>query len=207
LEKVIRYINSHNKKNLVFVQSTPGEYIAALKKENISWPVRYADVFPYATIDDDFWVGFYTSRPGAKKMIKDASALQNAQNKLFSQLAIREGINQTDVNDKLGASNKMLTALSLYQHHDAITGTAKQAVANDYAERLQKAIDSSSGDYQEELEKHLFEATGIQVGEKGMQTCLGSQNDTVWDCPIMKTKNKDKLDFIVIVHNQANIAN
>jgi len=44
---------------------------------------------------------------------------------LYAQFAIKEGVNQTDVNEKLEASNAMLEAVSLYQHHDAITGTAK----------------------------------------------------------------------------------
>ena len=30
--------------------------------------------------------------------------------------------------------------MGVYQHHDAVSGTAKQLVANDYAKRLSKAI-------------------------------------------------------------------
>jgi hypothetical protein len=40
----------------------------------------------------------------------------------------------------LNASSEMLDQLGVYQHHDAVSGTAKQAVADDYALRLGKAI-------------------------------------------------------------------
>jgi hypothetical protein len=43
----------------------------------------------------------------------------------------------------LFAKERMLEELSIYQHHDAITGTSKQYVANDYTFRMQKAVDLS----------------------------------------------------------------
>ena len=33
---------------MTLVMSTPGEFIEALKQEEIEWPVSYADQFPYA---------------------------------------------------------------------------------------------------------------------------------------------------------------
>ena len=39
----------------------------ALYATNLTWPVRTAeDFFPYASRDDAFWTGFYTSRPALK---------------------------------------------------------------------------------------------------------------------------------------------
>ena len=42
---------------------------------------------------------------------------------------------------------EMMEALSTYIHHDAIAGTAKQSVANDYKFRMLKAIDKSKKMY------------------------------------------------------------
>ena len=39
----------------------------------------------------------------------------------------------------LDAKYEMLNELGINQHHDAVTGTAKQAVADDYAFRLMNA--------------------------------------------------------------------
>lgn len=47
--------------------STPGEYLDSLIAANVTWPVRYDDMFPYADKPDDYWTGYFTSRAGAKK--------------------------------------------------------------------------------------------------------------------------------------------
>jgi hypothetical protein len=36
--------------------------------------------------------------------------------------------------------SKFLDAMGVYQHHDAVSGTAKQAVANDYSRRLHEIM-------------------------------------------------------------------
>ena len=43
----------------------------------------------------------------------------------------------------------MLNAIGIMQHHDAITGTAKQAVANDYHRILTSAMNQNNKLYAE----------------------------------------------------------
>jgi Alpha mannosidase middle domain len=47
----------------------------------------------------------------------------------------------------LEASFKMFDVMGVNQHHDAVTGTGKQAVANDYAWRIFKGMESSNIEY------------------------------------------------------------
>ena len=66
LENYIKYFNE-TYDDITLLYSTPSEYINALKEENIKWPVRYDDMFPYADQTDDYWTGYFTSRADYKK--------------------------------------------------------------------------------------------------------------------------------------------
>jgi len=90
MEKVIDYINKHNKANMKLLMSTPGRYVDALKKSNTTWPVYYNDMFPYSDEKNDFWSGFYSSRPAAKVTVKQGSALLHASNIVFAQKIINQ---------------------------------------------------------------------------------------------------------------------
>jgi hypothetical protein len=70
LDRMIDYINA-NYPNITLLYSTPGEYIDALYAANISWPTRYDDMFPYADRPEDYWTGYFTSRPGAKWQVRE----------------------------------------------------------------------------------------------------------------------------------------
>jgi hypothetical protein len=67
LENLIAYINEHNNANMEFKISTPSAWVAAVKKEDIEWPVRYSDSMPYSDIKSDFWTGYFSSREDFKK--------------------------------------------------------------------------------------------------------------------------------------------
>ena len=57
------------------IYSTPSTYIKTVMNQNVVWPTKYDDMFPYANTIYGYWTGFYTSRPNSKDYIKRASTL------------------------------------------------------------------------------------------------------------------------------------
>jgi lysosomal alpha-mannosidase len=88
MDRIIKYVNKNNGVNITLQYSTPSEYLDALKADKVVWPTKYDDGFPYADNKEDFWTGFFSSRPTKKKMTKDASSNLHASQKLMAQKVI-----------------------------------------------------------------------------------------------------------------------
>lgn len=89
IDSLIDYCNENQKTNMSFIYSTPTKYVQSLKDENITWPViKNHDFLPYAKEHNIYWSGFFTSRPGLKKQVKDYSALYHSQQKLYARQLI-----------------------------------------------------------------------------------------------------------------------
>jgi hypothetical protein len=93
-------------------------------------------MFPYADHEAAYWTGYFTSRANDKKYIRDGSHTLNSSNKLFSLAGIDRFIGDDAVTDMVTARQDMMDVVGITQHHDAVTGTAKQHVANDYSRRI-----------------------------------------------------------------------
>jgi alpha-mannosidase len=117
--------------------STPSRFTDALKAENVTWPVRTNDLFPYMQ-HELYWTGFFSSRPAVKKQVKDASAFFNSEQNVFARLLIDQETPEKDIKKIEDLSFSFNDALAVSQHHDAITGTEAQYVAMDYQWRLDK---------------------------------------------------------------------
>ena len=53
--------------------STIYDYVNAVKAEDITWPTKYDDMFPYADWEDQYWTGYFTSRANSKSQIRYGS--------------------------------------------------------------------------------------------------------------------------------------
>ena len=89
----------------------------------------------------------------------------------------------------------MLDALGIVQHHDGLSGTAKQHVADDYNYRLYSAMNSNNAVYATLIDQ-LMEAQ-TTVSASSWQWC-SSTNGTYIDCPV---SNYATQNHIVVVHN------
>ncbi|XP_027344930.1 alpha-mannosidase isoform X2 [Abrus precatorius] len=125
MDKLIHYVNKDGRVNVLY--STPSIYTNAKNAANQTWPLKTDDYFPYADAPNAYWTGFFTSRPALKRYVRMLSGYYLAARQLEFLAGNKSTKYQTfDLGDALGIA----------QHHDAVSGTAKQHTTNDYAKRL-----------------------------------------------------------------------
>ncbi|KAK4414075.1 putative alpha-mannosidase [Sesamum alatum] len=125
MDKLIHYVNQDGRVNALY--STPSLYTDAKYALNESWPLKTDDYFPYADRINAYWTGYFTSRPAIKGYVRMMSGYYLAAR----QLEFFRGRSKSGP-----TTDSLADALAIAQHHDAVTGTEKQHVANDYAKRL-----------------------------------------------------------------------
>ncbi|CAI5454152.1 unnamed protein product [Caenorhabditis angaria] len=134
LDKLIKYVNAEPWRKVKVIYSTPTCYSNAVKSPAFMSKItrKSDDFFPYASAKHSYWTGYFTSRPTFKGMIRKASQILQ----LSKQLDAIGNLGPEDDSDVL-ISRK---ASALCQHHDAVTGTAKENVTRDYAKQLHRGI-------------------------------------------------------------------
>lgn len=125
MDKLIHYVNQDGRVNALY--STPSVYTDAKYATNEAWPIKTDDYFPYADRVNAYWTGYFTSRPALKGYVRLMSGYYLAAR----QLEFFMGKNTSGP-----TTDSLADALAIAQHHDAVSGTSKQHVANDYAKRL-----------------------------------------------------------------------
>ena len=118
-----------------------------------------------------------------------------ASNQIYSLEAFYND-DSDSINQILESKDQMMDALGINQHHDAITGTGVQAVANDYALRLFEAMESNKYTYSQVI--------GDKVGLEGLVQCFAS-NSTYLDCPIANYAQDEDYKMNVVVHNPSTV--
>uniref|UniRef100_A0A3B4E6M6 Lysosomal alpha-mannosidase n=1 Tax=Pygocentrus nattereri TaxID=42514 RepID=A0A3B4E6M6_PYGNA len=134
MDKLIHYVNAQqaNGSQVNVLYSTPSCYLQELNLANQTWPLKSDDFFPYADGPHDFWTGYFTSRPALKRYER----LSNSLLQTCNQLEVLGGPKSRSGPFGKGDSDTMKRAMAVAQHHDAVSGTEKQHVADDYAKRL-----------------------------------------------------------------------
>uniref|UniRef100_A0A8C5JVT4 Alpha-mannosidase n=1 Tax=Jaculus jaculus TaxID=51337 RepID=A0A8C5JVT4_JACJA len=150
-QRLFDFLNSKPELHVQARFGTLSEYFDALYKRTgvepgarpPEFPVLSGDFFSYADREDHYWTGYYTSRPFYKSLDRVLEAHLRGAEILYS-LAMAH-VRRSGLADKYPLSDfafltKARQTLGLFQHHDAITGTAKEAVVIDYGVRLLRSL-------------------------------------------------------------------
>ena len=121
---------------------TLSDYFDAVRDRTQKFPTLNGDFFVYSDIFSSgypaYWSGYFTTRPYMKQLSRELEASLRAAEILYS-LSYKDRSSETAVRHY-----KMLSfarqRLALFQHHDAITGTAKQHVMYDYGKKMFESL-------------------------------------------------------------------
>lgn len=152
-QQLFNYINKKTELNAEIRFGTLSDYFDALRgranKTGSSFlsgfPVLSGDFFPYADRDDHYWSGYYTSRPFYKRLDRVLESHQRGGEILYSLALAESYLSHAKTFPKEELLAKLVSArrnLGLFQHHDAIAGTAKDFVMADYGAKLLSAINN-----------------------------------------------------------------
>ncbi|XP_038938965.1 alpha-mannosidase 2 isoform X1 [Rattus norvegicus] len=152
-EQLFSYMNSQPHLKVKIQFGTLSDYFDALEKSVAAekkggqsvFPALSGDFFTYADRDDHYWSGYFTSRPFYKRMDRIMeSRLRTAE--ILYHLALKQAqkykINKFLSSPHYTTLTEARRNLGLFQHHDAITGTAKDWVVVDYGTRLFQSLNS-----------------------------------------------------------------
>merc|ERR1719253_964389 len=139
LDKIIHYGNLNGTVN--FLYSTPSIYTDWKKKSGQTWEKRYDDVWPLADNAHHYWTGYFTSRPALKKQVRVATHyLDSARQMEIASGTTAEDVDTPTTRPSPPVGNSWTDALEgmigVATHHDAMSGTSRQDVADDYEQRI-----------------------------------------------------------------------
>ena len=153
-ETLVHFMNNKQEWNLDVRWGTLKDYFKLVRLEEkkytkLNQPILSGDFFPYSDKDREYWSGYFTTRPFDKYFSRDVQFLLCAAdqlNTLSYALYLKWGRKEGAESRFFHLSSMLQQArrsLALFQHHDAITGTAKDFVAVDYEDYLLAAYNQS----------------------------------------------------------------
>lgn len=175
--------------------SSPEQYTLARAEENLEWKCKKDDYFPYRDCDSCNWAGYFTSRPGLKLLERQGSRTLQVLKQVLAYSASQsnnEDISKHEIKSGMDHIQAQLTAaVGLINHHDAMTGTSKQHVADDYTKKLSDEMTTAEDTIGTTLHELMFESKGT------LQACR-MMNETSCD---ISTSLKENEEMVVVAMN------
>lgn len=176
-KRLMDYVNGHPDEfaGAQLAWGTPRDYFREVRQRQTHFPTLKGDFFVYADIFTDghpaYWSGYYATRPMYKWLSRDLEhnlrALELLYTAAYNGAHQAKDVNALRVFEK--SYEKLVEArrnLGLFQHHDAITGTAKAAVMRDYGLRLFTSVQETVRMQQAAIEWLLVKQPNEKGGKK-----------------------------------------
>ncbi|XP_037040043.1 lysosomal alpha-mannosidase isoform X1 [Bradysia coprophila] len=201
LDKLILYSNERQKNgsNFNLFYSTPSCYLKSLHEANITWSTKSDDFFPYSSDPHAFWTGYFTSRPAIKRFER----VGNHFLQICKQLTALTPATNAGFEPHL---RLLREAMGVMQHHDAVTGTEKQHVAEDYARLLNQAMEACSANTRDVLNQITTGKNPVRSPWNHDDNVMDSKYEFDFDsCPSLNISVCEKTEgaqtFIVTLYN------
>lgn len=153
--KVMEYINNRTDWNMNVQFGTLKHYFEMLRNEEKiklqesspkGFSILKGDFYPYSDQNSDYWTGYYSTRPFHKQLSREIENNLLAADTLSSLAYAQCKLVKAPYESYHDVASQLQTVrrnLGLFLHHDAITGTAKPSVVQDYESKLLTAYNLS----------------------------------------------------------------
>ncbi|OWF50816.1 alpha-mannosidase 2-like isoform X2 [Mizuhopecten yessoensis] len=154
-DMLMQYMNTKEEWEVNIKFGTLSDYFKAvrnseeiLKQENPieQFPSLSGDFFPYSDKNNAYWTGYFTTRPFDKKLSRDVQANLRAAEMLYVlTIAYMKKWNRPFkyYHETATHLQQARRNLGVFLHHDAITGTSKAYVVEDFERLLMAAYNST----------------------------------------------------------------
>ncbi|KAJ9135230.1 hypothetical protein P3X46_032438 [Hevea brasiliensis] len=238
-QKLFDYINSNPSLNAEVKFGTLEEYFQTVHEEadriNYScpgeagsgqiggFPSLSGDFFTYSDRQQDYWSGYYVSRPFFKAVDR---VLEQTLRATEMMMALLLGYCQRVQCEKLatGFGYKLTAArrnLALFQHHDGVTGTAKDHVVRDYGIRMHtslrdlqifmsKAIEVLLGIHHEKSDHNPSQFEAEQVRSKydvqPVHKAISAREGTWQSVILFNPLEQNREEVVMVIVNRPDVA-
>lgn len=150
-KKLMGYMNAMKDWKINVKFGTVTDFFKALhhseKTGDISFPSLSGDFYPYSDHDNAYWTGYFTTRPYDKRFARETESRLRAA-EILHALAISYSVKWKTKYIGVESMPRLLQVarrnLGLFLHHDAITGTGKAYVVEDYEDKLFEAYENAN---------------------------------------------------------------
>eukprot|EP00825_Cyclidium_porcatum_P038115 TRINITY_DN4351_c0_g1_i4.p1 TRINITY_DN4351_c0_g1~~TRINITY_DN4351_c0_g1_i4.p1 ORF type:complete len:797 (+),score=127.41 TRINITY_DN4351_c0_g1_i4:666-3056(+) len=205
MDKLIKYVNSHQDQfNMQIFYSTPSQYLLHVHTQHYlnqrKFTRKLDDFLPITEVPEHgYQAGYFTSRVALKGLVYDVGRYMQLARTYLSLLKLKNmsPLLAKNENGFLTALAGIEQAMGVLMHHDAITGTEKQAVANDYVYNLYKQFTK----YNNFLFAVLREQSYTNIKEL-LQFQWCRWNASTVDCKCVYDNLINNKTVVVAVYNQ-----